>query len=107
MMGAFLFFAVIGALLVVSGSDHIKAPFSWYNRANIAEENKTVFGKLMGTAQIIGGTGILLFCVMGILSISEIKPDLWMTGMYVMIVMLGAAICIYTYTLIRYYQKIS
>lgn len=107
MTAAFLLSAVIGALLVVFGVDHIKAPFSWYNRANIAEENKTVFGKRMGTAQIIGGTGILLFCVMGILSISGIKPDLWTAGMYLMIVMLAAAICIYIVTLIKYYQKIS
>ena len=107
MITAFLFCAVVGAVLVVFGVNSIKAPVLWYNRAQVAEENKTVFGKLMGTAQIIGGTGILLFGIMGFIDIVITKPDLWMTGMYVMIVMLGAAICIYTYTLIRYYQKIS
>ena len=58
---SFLLFAVLGAIIVVFGVNNIIAPLVWFNKAEVAEENKTVFGKLIGTAKTIGGTGILLF----------------------------------------------
>ena len=80
MMFAFLLFAVLGAIIVVFGVNNIIAPLVWLNKAEVAEENKTVFGKLIGTAKIIGGTGILLFSVMAFIDILTTKPALFMIG---------------------------
>lgn len=107
MMAAFLFLAVLGAALVVLGVNSIKNPILWYNRAKVPEENKTIFGKLMGTAQIIGGIGILLFSVMSFLTISTTKPIFGMIGICLMIAMLAVAFCIYIFTMIKYYKRIS
>ena len=105
MMFAFLFFAVFGAILVVFGVNNIIAPLVWFHKAEVVEENKTVFGKLIGTAKIIGGTGILLFSVMGFIDILTTKPALFKIGLYLMIVMLAAALCIYAFAMIKYYKK--
>ena len=42
-MFAFLLFAVLGAIIVVFGVNNIIAPLVWFNKAEVAEENKTVF----------------------------------------------------------------
>lgn len=106
-MVAFIFLAVLGSALVVLGVNRIKNPILWYNRAKVPEEYRTIFGKLMGTAQIIGGIGILLFSVMSFLTISTTKPIWAMIGICLMIVMLAVAICIYIFTMIKYYKRIS
>jgi phosphotransferase system glucose/maltose/N-acetylglucosamine-specific IIC component len=105
MMFAFLLFAVLGAIIVVFGVNNIIAPLVWFNKAEVAEENKTVFGKLIGTAKIIGGIGILLFSVMAFIDISTTKPALFMIGLYLMIGMLAVALCIYVFAMIKYYKK--
>lgn len=107
MMVAFIFLEVLGSALVVLGVNRIKNPISWYNREKVAEENKTIFGKLMGTAQIIGGIGILLLCFFSFFTILTTKPIFMTIGMYLTIAMLAVAICIYIFTLIKYYKKIS
>lgn len=83
--------------------NNIIAPLVWLNKAEVAEENKTVFGKLIGTAKIIGGIGVLLFSVMAFIDISTTKPALFMIGLYLMIGMLAAALCIYVFAMIKYY----
>lgn len=88
---------------MVFGVNNIIAPLVWLNKAEVAEENKTVFGKLIGTAKIIGGIGVLLFSVMAFIDISTTKPALFMIGLYLMIGMLAAALCIYVFAMIKYY----
>ncbi len=105
MLFAFLLFAVLGAIIVVFGVNNIIAPLVWFNKAEVAEENKTVFGKLIGTAKIIGGIGIFLFSVMAFIDILTTKPALFMIGLYLMIGMLAAALCIYVFAMIKYYKK--
>ena len=78
MMFAFLLFAVLGAIIVVFGVNNIIAPLVWFHKAEVAEENKNVFGKLIGTAKIIGGIGILLFSIMAFIDILTTKPAFFM-----------------------------
>lgn len=86
---------------MVLGVNNIKNPISWYNRAKVAEENKTIFGKLMGTAQIICGIGILILCLFTFFAVLTTKPVFMTIGMYLTIAMLAVAICIYIFTLIK------
>lgn len=102
MIAACLFLAVAGAALVVYGVISMKTSISWRHRPKVAEENRAVFGKLKGTAQIIGGSGIILFGVLSLLAVLTAKP-IWMTiGMYLTTAMLAVAICIYFYTMMKY-----
>lgn len=107
MIVAISFLAVLGAALVVLGVNSIKDPISWYNRAKVEEENKTIFGKLMGTAQVIGGIGILILCLFTFIAVLTTKQIFMTIGMYLTIATLAVAICIYIFTLIKYYKKIS
>jgi len=61
----------------------------------------------MGTAQITGGTGILLFCVLTSADILTDRPSLFKIGIYLMMEILAAALCIHFYTLVKYYVKTS
>ncbi len=49
----------------------------------------------MSTAQITGGTGILLFCALTSADMLTDRPSLFKIGIYLMMVMLAAALCIY------------
>lgn len=51
MMAAILLLAVVGAVLAASGVNNIKVPISWYNRKRLQKKTKTIYGRLMATAQ--------------------------------------------------------
>lgn len=91
-----------GTALVVQGVLSIKTSISWKNRPKVAEENKVVFGKLMGTARIIGGIGVLLFGVLSVIAKLTTKKVLMTIGMYLAIATLAVAMCIYIYTMTKY-----
>lgn len=108
-MAAFLISAAVGAVLVILGISNMKGNINsihWYHRQRVTEENKAVFGKLMGIGTIVCGISIFLF---GLLSaLAELtEQSIFMTaGSYVTIAGLAVGIGIFIYTTIKYNKRI-
>lgn len=108
-MAAFLMPIAVGLVLVMIGISNIKGNINsihWYHRQRVKEEDKAVFGKLMGIGTILCGAGVIAF---GLLSLAaELTGQMiWMTiGSYLMVVCLVAGIGLFTYTTIKYNKGI-
>ena len=70
-----IFMLVFGILLIPLGIMNIKGNISsihWYNRTRITEETKPKYGKLMGSAAIIIGEGLIIASILNIVFETEI-----------------------------------
>ena len=100
---------LIGIALVIMGIFNTKGSI-WaihsYHRANIPEEDKLPFGKIVGVANIIMGIALFLF---GVFSIVEIitKNEIYSTiGFIILTVGLVIGIIISFYAIKKYNKKI-
>ena len=70
-----IFMLVFGILLIPLGIMNIKGNISsihWYNRTRITEETRPKYGKLMGSATIIIGEGLIIAAILNIVFKTEI-----------------------------------
>lgn len=104
-MAAFIVLIAVGIAVVMLGISNMKGnihSIHWYHRQRVSEENKAVFGKLMGIGTISCGAGILLFGVLSILSELTARPEFMTAGAYLTVVGLAVGIGMFIYATIRY-----
>ena len=66
---------VFGILLIPLGIMNVKGNISsihWYNRTRITEETRPKYGKLMGSATIILGEGLIIASILNIVFKTEL-----------------------------------
>lgn len=103
-MAAIVFIVLLGAALIALGIIGLKTSTPWYPKPKVSEENRAVFEKLMSTAQIIGGIGMLTLGVCTFLAAATANQMYMTVGMYLTGGMLAAALCIYIYTMVKYHK---
>ena len=104
-MVAFLIPTAVGAILVMLGINNIKGDITsihWYHRQRVTEENKAVFGKLMGTGTVFCGMGCVSFGLLSLLTELTTKPIFMTVGSYLTIASLAVGIGIFIYTTVKY-----
>lgn len=104
-MIVYLLLIVIGIILIITGISNIKGNIDSihsYHRNRVTEDDKKVFGKLMGTGTIVCGTGIIISGVLFFLSTVLNRPELVSIGSYITIISLIASIAFMIYATAKY-----
>lgn len=108
-MIAFLLPAAVGAVMILIGISNIKGDIGsihWYHRQRVTEENKAVFGKLMGTGTILCGASVSLFALLSLLAELTGQYGYMTAGAALMVAGLAVGIGIFIYTTIKYNKGI-
>lgn len=95
----------VGIVLMVFGINSIKGNINSihsYHRHRVSEENKAIFGKLMGAGTIACSVGIILFGVLSLLSEVQDKPVLLSIGSFSAIAGLLIGVGIMVYATMKY-----
>ena len=108
-MVAYIISAIIGVILIVIGISNTKGNINAihsYHRHRVSEEDKPIFGKLMGMGSIICGIGIIIPVFLYIAGEMTNNPIFVSIGSYVTIAGLAIGIGIMTYATMKYNKGI-
>ncbi len=99
----------LGVLLIVLGAFNLKGHVNlihWYHRKRVSEENKAVFGKLMGIGTIVPGAGCVLFGLFAGLTELLNQPIFIIIGGVLVVICMVAGLIISIYAMIKYNKGI-
>ncbi len=99
-MEQYIVMAIVGAILCVFGIMNFKGNLStikWHQRKNVTEENKAVYGKLMGGGTLACGGGVLLGALFFFLADASQYQSLYWVGIAFCIIgaVIGVGLSVY------------
>ena len=101
--------ALLGLLLMTIGFSNCKGHLStihWYHRRRVTDENKPVFGRLVGTGTMLAGGAVILYSGCTFLS-KQTANEIWLAGgAALLLIGIAAGLGISLYAMIKYNKGI-
>ncbi len=108
-MNSVWFPALLGAAIVVMGLINWKGNLStlhWYHRHRVTEENRPVFGKLVGAGTMLIGVSLVAFSVLSAIGESTQNAAWSLAGSVLVVLAAITGIAVSFYAMIKYNKGI-
>ncbi len=108
-MGSAIFPAIIGIVLMAIGITNMKGNLSSihrYHRHRVAEEDKQIYGKLVGMGTAIVGGALIVFGLLSFLSARTGNDVFTIAGSVILLISLVPGLGLNFYAMIKYNKGI-
>ena len=108
-MNTLLIPALLGLVIIFLGFTNVKGNLSsihWYHRQRVTEENKAVFGKLIGRGTMLIGMGLIAFSLFAYAAKQLQMPYLLAGGSVLLMVTVIIGLAVSLYAMIKYNKGI-